>query len=141
MEFRDLGPGDAAELATFACNTLRAPWTLAAQFAINENLVFSLEHGNAEGVGLWERSTLLGLAAWSVHPDDSIIWRCHTVAVRNGRKRHGLGRRLKIEVLDRARRAGARRVESNVHKSNDPMLDLNLSLGANLASASLAHPT
>ena len=130
MNLKSLKQDDGDALARFPCGISGQPWTRATEIAINEHLHHAIVHHAAEAIGIWDGDTLAAVAAWKVDPYEPDIWRCTTVAVRSGYKRRGLGEQLKREVLNRARAAGARRVDSTVHRDNDPMLGLNAKLGA-----------
>lgn len=116
---------------------VRQPRTLAVEIALQEGLPFAIEVGDVDGIGAWQPSAqgpdvLAAVAAWTIDPAEPDVWRCNTLAVATGFKRHGLGRRLALAVLGRARDGGARRVEAVVHKDNGPILDLHVSLGGRL---------
>jgi L-amino acid N-acyltransferase YncA len=136
VEFVRLGPADRQHLETFECSSGRkAYWTLEVERQIRETLPWFLDHPEEGAViGLCDGGDLCGIAAWSPRHDDPGVWQTHVIAVRNGRKGKGHGERLKREVLERARAAGADAVIAIVHADNQPMLRINGQLGADIAT-------
>lgn len=127
---RSLGPDDRDELGRFSCRTFREPWSDVAEEMIAERLADELARDPAvRAVGVWEDGVLSGVAAWRLDDD---LCRSIVIAVRTGARRSGLGRKLKLHVLDTARSSGAAAVVSQVHWDNHAMLDLNTELGANI---------
>jgi len=99
---------------------------------IQERLADELALGAATAVGLWHKGQLCGVAAWKLQDGPPPVCVCALVAVQEGFQRRGFGRRLKNEVVEQARAAGAVAVRSIVHWDNDPMIQLNVSLGASV---------
>lgn len=129
MRFRDLGQGDSDAIAAFRCAVSGQPWTGATEQQITEYLAFALEQGDVEAIGLFDGDTLCGLVAWAIDPYDPSRWRCTTLAVARGYKRHGHATRLKHEMLARAEQRGARTITSVVHRENDAVFAVNQKLG------------
>jgi GNAT superfamily N-acetyltransferase len=132
LDLRELTSRDAVALAAFSCHQYRAPWSDEIEAMVRTALAAELEAGGVEALGLWSGAVLVGVVAWRI--DSSVPGRCRCLllAVRRGQLRRGLGRRLKEAVLDRARACGAAVVLSEVHWDNDAMIELNVSLGANV---------
>ena len=126
---RPLTAADQHDLASFACERYREPWSALVQEMISEHLAEHLGINGVAGVGLWADDELLGVAAWRLEGD---LCRSLVLAVRIGYYRRGLGGLLKDTVIDEARVAGARAVVSHVHWDNDAMITLNVERGANL---------
>lgn len=100
-------------------------------------LVEMVADGLAEGdgisaLGAFVGEELVGVAGWRADPDEASTWTVPLVAVRLGHQRKGLGKVLKLAVLDEARSAGIEYVVSRVHSENEPMLNINSALGAEL---------
>lgn len=92
---------------------------------VREYLPWNLAHGLADGVGMWDGDSLVGVAAWSVQQKSPLVWRCNVVAVATGRHGHDHGVDLKQAVIDRARLAGCLLVTSLIHRDNEAMIGLN----------------
>jgi len=120
------------ELATFRCRQFKAPWTDGIEELVQTRLAGELELGAIEALGLWRDDLLVGVVAWSRQPARPEVLHCVLLAVRTGHLRRGHGMRLKSALLEHGRAAGALAIESDVHFDNDPMLELNLKLGANI---------
>lgn len=70
------------------------------------------------------------MAAWQVFDTSSmVLCRSILVAVANGHRRRGYGRRLKEEMKKEARAAGAVAISSVVDRRNHAMIQLNRSVG------------
>ncbi|MFN0090808.1 MAG: GNAT family N-acetyltransferase [Acidimicrobiales bacterium] len=127
---RELNASDEPALRRFQCRTLGEPWTAAVQDLIRGHLPDSIAGGHAQGLGLWDDDSLIGVVAWTeVHgnPGAAAI---PVVAVAIGHQRRGHGRRLKSEALRRLHGSGHDIVTSAVHEDNEAMLRLNQSFGA-----------
>jgi RimJ/RimL family protein N-acetyltransferase len=131
VDIVDIGPADRALLEDFSC----APWPRRSWSVEVESMIRRLAdelaspYNTAEAIGATESGRLCGVAAYiPIHPD----WQCCLLAVRRGRYRETIGTQLKQEVLARARLVGAESVVSFVHEHNDPMINLNVKLGAKI---------
>jgi GNAT superfamily N-acetyltransferase len=100
---------------------------------VRDLLLDAVIAGDCQAVGAWDGHELCGVAAWRIETSARLL-RCRSIllAVRTGRRRMGYGRALKKAVVADARRAGASAVISLVHFDNDPMIELNVALGANV---------
>ena len=116
-------------LRAFTCRNYDEPWSDVVQAMIRDDLADALGVGVVHGVGLWRDGRLVALAAWRLR---DAVCHCSLVAVANGHRRRGHGRRVKAAVIAAARRAGAVAVVSMVDWGNDPMIELNVALGANV---------
>lgn len=96
---------------------------------VRENLVHELSSGNVTAIGLWDDQRLCGVAVWKVF-DAARLCKGILVAVANGHRRKGYGRRLKEEMMKSARVAGAVAISSTVDRRNDGMIAINRSVGA-----------
>lgn len=129
-EVRPLDPAaDCRQLATFKCRDFRYPWTDVVEELVREHLADNVAAGHVRGLCVSEGSWLCAVAAYFLDDATSIV-RSQLLAVQDGYVRQGHGRRLKLAVIEAARAAGARAVLSTVHVDNDPMLRLNVGLGA-----------
>jgi GNAT superfamily N-acetyltransferase len=102
---------------------------------VRVHLADALEDGGVDALGLWVDGQLAGLVAWRVEPagpSGTSICRSIVLAVQNGHVRRGYGRRLKEDMIERAREDGAAAVVSIVHWDNNAMISLNVVLGANV---------
>jgi GNAT superfamily N-acetyltransferase len=131
VELRPITSGDRAALVRFNCRGYGEPWTEVIEEMVNHHLADALETNGLTALGLWRDGNLCAVAAWRLDVP-SRICRVALLAVQSGNRRKGLGRRLKEEVLGRARQSGAIAVVSVVHWDNDPMIELNVQLGANI---------
>lgn len=130
-EIRPVTPGDRPALARFSCRGYGEPWADVIEEMIRSHLADALATDGLAALGLWHDDRLCALVAWRTD-DASQLYRVALLAVQNGYRRRGFGRRLKEEVLIAARQAGARAVVSVVHWDNEPMIELNVALGANV---------
>lgn len=123
---RPLTADHREELAEFRCRGFREPWSELIEEMVHHLAGALVSSAGVRAAGVWSGDVLAGVAAWRVQPDGV----CRSILVAAGSRRLGYGRRLKQEVLAAARRAGAVRVDSQVHVDNDAMIDLNVGLGA-----------
>jgi GNAT superfamily N-acetyltransferase len=129
MEFVELGPQHEEHFRTFSCARSNQVWTESFDYLIQQNLAPSLESGDVNAFGVFADETLLGLLIWTPESNPA-NWQCVILAVRRGHFGNGIGRKLKEELLRRARAAGIRLVSSLVHCDNHNMIGLNRKLGA-----------
>jgi len=116
---------DREALAWFSCFRFDQPWTRELEDEIRERLLDRVIDG-LEVVGLWAGGELCGVAAWRIHGStDPVLCRGDIVAVDNARRRKTYGRRLKLEMMMAATRAGAAAISSRVHRDNVAMRSLN----------------
>jgi ribosomal protein S18 acetylase RimI-like enzyme len=127
---RALTPADREALASFSCRGYGEPWAELVEGMVREDLADALAVPGVEALGSWVGPQLCGVVVWRIDGSGPVLCRGILLAVANGHRRRGHGRRLKRELVERARRAGAVAVVSEVHRDNDPMIDLNVSLGA-----------
>ncbi|HXZ85728.1 MAG TPA: ribosomal protein S18-alanine N-acetyltransferase [Myxococcota bacterium] len=113
-ELREARSDDAEAIARLAARTLPEAWTAAAYRA-----ALGREGRAAFVIAAGER--LLGFALALRAADDAEL---HSIAVEEGVRGCGLGRRLLEATLDALRRAGARQVSLEVRRSNAPALAL-----------------
>ncbi len=130
VEIRRVTADDELSLRQFTCRVIGEPWTQLVEELIQQNLAFSLGVGEVDAVGAWDDESLVGVAAW--RSEGPSRRRVAVLAVATGAKRRGIGRELKLEVLDRARRDGIESVVSIVDWNNDAMLGLNYEIGARI---------
>jgi ribosomal protein S18 acetylase RimI-like enzyme len=97
---------------------------------VNNRLADELDLGGCQATGLWQELELLGLFAWRLEFEDTA--KSILLAVSYGCRRRGYGQRLKRELIDEARLAGARKIISFVDWDNEKMLRLNRRLGASI---------
>ena len=90
----------------------------------------SLEAGWIWGVGDFQGQELRGLITWTDYAEDSRLWEIVILATDLQWTGRGVARGLKEHLLDKARDREILSVVSYVHRDNEPMLDLNRSLGA-----------
>lgn len=129
LDVRPLTADDNKALAQFSCRSFAEPWTDLVQEMIREQLAAELRLADdIEARGLWMDDRLVGVVAWRLDPA-SMLCQSIVLAVEIGHRRRGYARRLKQVEIDWARRAGARAIASTVHWDNDPMIELNGSLG------------
>lgn len=120
----------AVQLGSFRCAEYRKPWTEDVEELVRESLAFSLGAGDLVGIGLWQSTSLIAVIAWREFVDEP--WYSALLAVATGHQRHGYGRQLKVELLNRAELSGAKAVYSLIDWDNDSALKLNQSLGASI---------
>lgn len=138
MRVADLTPADRPQLERFDCGPGRRIYTSQlVQHQFSDALPWCLENPDEapdlHAIGLFDDDELCAVATFGPSREDpEHTWTCDTVAVKAGRHGQGLGRRLKQEVLDRARALGARVLVSIVHEDNTPMLRINAALGATI---------
>jgi ribosomal protein S18 acetylase RimI-like enzyme len=126
VDLRPVGPHDRDQLATFSCATAGYDFTLEVEQQIRESVVVELEAGRVEGLGSWDDDHLVAVITYS---RSDWLWLVTVLATDNRYRRRKQAQRLKLEVLRRAREAGAEAVVSHVHRDNHPMLALNAKLG------------
>jgi GNAT superfamily N-acetyltransferase len=131
VDVRPITSEDRPALARFSCRAYGEPWSDVIEEMISEHLAGALGHDGLAALGLWDGAHLCAVIAWRID-EPARVCRVALLAVENGYRRNGFGRRLKEEVLGLARRAGAVAVASIVHWDNDPMIELNAALGANV---------
>jgi predicted N-acetyltransferase YhbS len=131
VEIRALTPADRPTLARFTCRGYGEPWSDVIEEMVHDHLADALDASDLIALGLWDGAQLCAVVAWRLD-QPARICRVALLAVQNGQRRKGLGRRLKEEVVERARQSGALAVVSVVHWENDPMIELNAALGANV---------
>jgi GNAT superfamily N-acetyltransferase len=131
VEITQLTAVDRGTLADFSCRGYREPWTDLVEEMVRCHLADALDIDGVSALGLWRDEQLCAVVAWRIDSSSGVC-RSILLAVRNGHRRRGYGRRLKAELVDRARRSGAVAVVSEVHWDNDPMIELNAQLGANV---------
>jgi len=119
IELREGGPGDAAAIAALARASLPEAWTAASFRAV-------LERPLVSAVVAARGDELFGFALAARAEEDAEIL---SLAVAEGVRGVGLGRRLLESLLERLKRAGAQRVHLEVRGSNSPALALYKSLG------------
>ena len=129
---RPVTESDRLALATFTCRAYREPWTDVIEEMVRDRLADELELGNVDAAGICCDDELCGVVAWRLDDSSPPLCRSILLAVRTGHRRRGIGRRLKDHLLVQARVAGAAAVVSLVHWDNDPMIELNVQLGANV---------
>lgn len=98
---------------------------------VRDNLADSVELGQVSGVCIEAGGRICAVAAYTIDAQAKI---CHSqlLAVQTGSYRRTYGLQLKREIMRLAKEAGARAVVSIVHIDNDPMLELNIKLGASV---------
>ena len=129
---RPLDPeADRRQLAPFSCRDFRYPWTDVIEEMVQGQLAASIERGDVSGLCLCVQDRICAVTAYVIDDDNGI---CHSelLAVKIGYMRHGFALQLKREVIARSRLRGVRAVISVVHFDNDPMIELNAKLGANI---------
>jgi predicted GNAT superfamily acetyltransferase len=98
---------------------------------VRERLADALEGGYATGLGAWnDDDILVGVAAWAPMPDEPSAWYSQVLAVRFGHMRRGVGKALKVAMIERARAARIDLIISRIHQDNDAIRSLNEGLGA-----------
>jgi GNAT superfamily N-acetyltransferase len=122
---------DRAQLVAFSCRDFGEPWTDVVEEMIRYQLADWLTLDVASGLAACRGPAICGVAAYSFDRDAAVCHN-HVLAVSGGHRRRGYGRLLKSAVLDAARSAGMAAVYSRVDFDNDPMIGLNLRLGANI---------
>jgi hypothetical protein len=123
--------GDRRQLRAFSCRDFRFPYTDVIEELIRNNLADSVQAGEVSALALCSDSRICGVTAYV--PDlDTGIYQSSILAVQMGYVRRGYGTQLKQAVIDIARQAKAIAVVSDVHYDNDPMINLNVKLGANV---------
>lgn len=125
MDLRPVTPQHRAQLATFSCASAGQEHTLEVEQQIREWVADELESGQVMGIGSWDQDRLAALVIFVPH---ELFWKITVLATDNRYRRRKQALRLKIEVMRRARNAGARAVISRVHRDNLPMLALNKKL-------------
>ena len=124
---------DAPALRAFSCDaSTREPWLRIVEEVINPHVPDAIAGGFVSGVGLWDGDTLCALEVWRPDELDPLTWHSVVLAVRVGYRHRGNGRALKEHLIALARQVGVRAIASVVHEDNDPMLSLNVSLGATI---------
>lgn len=126
-ELRELD-GTEPALHHFACRDYRQPWTEYIEEAIRSNVAYLVRSGYV-AIGAWIESRLVGVAIYKPAPQ---TWRIALMATADGFNRQGIALALKTSVLARAQTAGAFEVVSYVAFANDPMINLNTKLGAEI---------
>lgn len=129
-DIRCLTPDDRWSLAEFSCRGYGEPWSDLVEEMVRDDLADAIAVSGVEAAGLWVGPQLCGVVAWRIDPASPTLCRGILLAIQNGHRRRGYGRRLKRELIQRTRHAGAVAIVSEVHRDNDPMIQLNASLGA-----------
>ncbi len=133
MLLRPLTVDDQLPLEQFTCARLGEPWTEVIQETVRDHLSDQIAAGRISALGLFDNhAALRGVAAWRITEltQDWVVCRVDVIAVAVGTQRQGYGRQLKEAVVAEAQAAGARAVDSIVHRRNVGMLRLNRELGA-----------
>lgn len=130
----DLEPSDAEAIAAMPVRRFGQPWSVVVAEALAGGVARFLG-GDFDGIGLEVDGELRAVAVWRVpnrygNPPPRPAWELAYLATHVGHPRRGYARRLKIEVLRRARAAGKAEVISYVDWGNTAMLDLNDALQA-----------
>lgn len=125
---------DEGRLASFQCARIGEPWAAEVEEAIRDPLALAIRRGRSTGLGCFDGDALVGVASLTTAslPDMTTIGYSSIIATAVSHRRLGIARALKLEVMDQARRRGYPYLESRVHESNSPMLELNRSLGADM---------
>ena len=105
MELRRLGPEHRSELAEFPCSQFRQPWSEDIEWLVREQLADSLARGESKAMGLWKGDVLCAVVGWKEESPSE--WHSVVTAVRTGHVGHGLGQRLKDELLALASAEGS----------------------------------
>ena len=81
-------------------------------------------------MGLWKGDVLSAVVGWKEESPSE--WHSVVTAVRTGHVGHGLGRRLKDELLALASAEGVEFVISWIHRDNAAMIHINAGLGGEM---------
>jgi GNAT superfamily N-acetyltransferase len=120
--------GTEPELVKFVCRDYRQPWTEYIEEAIQGHVPSLLADGY-QALGAWIDERLVGV---TIYKPSMPSWRVALIAVVDGFHRRGVGTAMKTSVLRTAQAAGAAEVVSYVAFANDSMINLNVSLGAEI---------
>jgi ribosomal protein S18 acetylase RimI-like enzyme len=131
---RPLDPeADRRQLASFSCRDFRYPWTDVIEDMVREHLADSVQCGETAGLVAVDGSRLCAVAGYSIATEGPrTVCYSNLLAVRMGYYRRGYGLLLEQTVIEAARQASAEAVVSDVYVDNDPMIELNIKLGANV---------
>jgi ribosomal protein S18 acetylase RimI-like enzyme len=124
-----LGPEHRTGFALFACARYGEWWTKQIQEMIQTRLAESLEQGEVEAVGAWEKGDLCAIAAFTPRPGE---WHISVLATRIGHQRHGYATDLARHIIELARSNGALIVTWFMHQDNEPMFKLGRALQGGL---------
>lgn len=130
---RDLSPEDREIVANLRCVTFPRGWEARLPELVQMVADAIGRDDGLSAIGaVDEQGRLQGVAAWRQPVESPDTWVVPIIAVQLGVQRRGIGRSLKLALLDRARSAGIRFVISTVHCDNAGMLKLNEGLGARM---------
>ena len=132
LTIRRLHEADADLVAAFTCVVYPHGWQTELPELVAVVVTHLQTEGNLRAAGGFIGNALVGLAAWEADGEDPRTWLVPLVAVQLGYQRRGVGRMMKEHVVEEARRSGAEFIVSTVHASNDAMLSINATLGAEM---------
>jgi len=134
VEPTSLGPEAGALFAAFRCTVFRQRWTRDIEDTIRETLATELAiNPQTQALGYVVDGKLVSLVVWRPLPDEQDVWQIQLLATATGSARRGYAERLKRELLNRANAADILIVQSEVHRDNTGMLQLNRKLGATIS--------